>query len=85
MDRSGGVYAPNRGGATSNELSSRLSWVKHFEKLRRGEKRGYVRAFPRRFLALQGLLAYVRVFRGVEPLSRFPRGDSWRLEAPLRR
>ncbi|MCD6357878.1 MAG: hypothetical protein J7L75_04805 [Thermoproteales archaeon] len=48
VDRSGGVYALIA--VEQHLMSSRLSWVKHFKKLRRREKRGYVRAFPHRFL-----------------------------------
>ena len=72
VDRSGGVYAliaVEEG--RLDRLAARLTWVEHFKKLRRREKKGYIRAFPRRLRAVRGLLAHARVFNELETLKRF--------------
>ena len=72
VDKSDGVYALIAVEESSVDgLASRLARVRHFRKLRKREKKGYIEAFPRRFQAVQKLLVHVRVFTDPGKLKHF--------------
>ena len=72
VDESDGVYGLIAvGESSSGRLSSEISWVKHPRRLGRKKKRGYFRAFKRRFEKARKLLVYARVFYEIERLEKF--------------
>ncbi|HDI75060.1 MAG TPA: hypothetical protein ENF55_03800, partial [Thermoprotei archaeon] len=43
------------------KIASKIAWVRHFKTLRKREKRGFLKAFPRRVQRVYYLLVYVRI------------------------
>jgi len=55
---------------------AKIAWVRHFKTLRKREKRGFLKAFPRRVQRVYYLLVYVRIFTRLNKLEHFLRSIS---------
>ena len=53
------------------KVASRIAWVRHFKTLRKREKKGFLKAFPRRAQRVHYLLVYVRIFTRLNKLEHF--------------